>query len=114
MLLSPPSVTSWTILDLECGSIIWALKRLRGYIWSMHFKIYTHHKALTSIVKAGEHNARVQQWSEYVSNFTYTLIYRRAPSTVTPTSSLASRCPQLLLTSLAQTALAVWIFRASF
>ena len=34
-----PSERNWTALDLEAGGIIWALKRLRGYLWSTHFEI---------------------------------------------------------------------------
>eukprot|EP00752_Nemacystus_decipiens_P007106 g6368.t1 len=72
-----PAERNWAVLDLEAGSIVWALKRLRGYRWSTHFEIYTDHQALTSIAKVGEHNARVQRWLEYLSNFSYTLIYRK-------------------------------------
>lgn len=27
----------WTPLDLEAGSIVWALKRVRGYLWETNF-----------------------------------------------------------------------------
>ena len=36
----------WTPLDLEAGSIVWALKRLRGYLWGTKFRIFSNHKAL--------------------------------------------------------------------
>ncbi|CAB1121588.1 unnamed protein product [Ectocarpus sp. CCAP 1310/34] len=68
---------NWTVLDLEAGGIVWAIKRLRGYLWSTKFIIYSDHKALESIGKVGEHNARVQRWLEFLSNFTYTLKYRK-------------------------------------
>ncbi|CAB1117464.1 unnamed protein product [Ectocarpus sp. CCAP 1310/34] len=67
----------WTVLDLEAGGIVWAIKRLRGYLWSTKFIIYSEHKALESIGKVGEHNARVQRWLEFLYNFTYTLKYRK-------------------------------------
>ena len=72
-----PSERNRTALDLEAGGIIWVLKRLRGYLWSIHFEIYTDHRALTSIAKVGEHNARVRRWLEYLSNFSYKMIYRK-------------------------------------
>ena len=31
----------WTPLDLEAGSIVWVLKRLRGYLWGTKFRIYS-------------------------------------------------------------------------
>ena len=30
----------WTPLNLEAGSIIWFIKRLRGYLWGLHFHTY--------------------------------------------------------------------------
>ena len=55
----------WTPLDLEAGSIAWALKRLRGYLWGTKFRISSDYKALESIGKVGNHNARVQRWLEF-------------------------------------------------
>ncbi|CAB1101076.1 unnamed protein product [Ectocarpus sp. CCAP 1310/34] len=72
-----PAERNWTVLDLEAGGIVWAIKRLRGYLWSTKSIIYSDHKALESIGKVGEHNARVQRWLEFLSNFTYTLKYRK-------------------------------------
>ncbi|CAB1114482.1 unnamed protein product [Ectocarpus sp. CCAP 1310/34] len=72
-----PAERNWTVLDLEAGGIVWAIKRLRGYLWLTKFIIYSDHKALESIGKVGEHNARVQRWLEFLSNFTYTLKYRK-------------------------------------
>ena len=66
----------WTPLDLEAGSIVWALKRLRGYLWGTKFRIFSDHKALESIGKVGNHNARVQRWLEFLTAFDYTLEYR--------------------------------------
>ena len=44
---------SWTPLDLQAGSIVWA-------------------------IKVGEHNARVQRWLEFLSAYPYTLEYRKS------------------------------------
>ena len=67
----------WTPLDLEAGSIVWALKRLRGYLWGTKFRIFSDRKALESIGKVGGHNARVQRWLEFLTAFHYTLEYRK-------------------------------------
>lgn len=72
-----PAERNWTVLDLEAGGIIWALRRLLEYLWSTHFEIYTDHQTLTSIAKVNEHDARVQRWLEYLSNFSFALIYRK-------------------------------------
>ncbi len=67
----------WTPLDLEGGSVIWCVKRLRGYLWGTHFHIYTDHKALEHFAKVGENNARVLRWLEFLSAYSYTLEYRK-------------------------------------
>ena len=68
---------SWTPLDLEAVSIVWAIERRRGHLWSTHFQIYSDHKAPENIAKIGEHNARVRRWLEFLSAYTYTLEYRK-------------------------------------
>ena len=67
----------WTPLDLEAGSIVWAFKRLRGYLWGTKFRIISNHKALESISKEGNHDARVQRWLEFLTTFDYTLEHRK-------------------------------------
>ena len=72
-----PSERNWTPLDLEAGSIIWAIKRLRGYLWRNKFRIFSDHQALENIGKVGDHNARVQRWVEFLTAYDYTLEYRK-------------------------------------
>ncbi|CAB1117165.1 unnamed protein product [Ectocarpus sp. CCAP 1310/34] len=43
----------WTPLDLEAGSIVWCIKRLRGYLWGTKFRIFTDHKSLEHFAKWG-------------------------------------------------------------
>ena len=62
---------------MEAGSIFWALNRLRGYLWGTKFRIFSDHKALESIGKVGNHNARVQRWLEFLTAFDYPLEYRK-------------------------------------
>ena len=65
----------WTPLDLEAGSIVRAVKRLRGRLWGTKFRIFSDHKALANIEKVGDHNARVRKWPEHLTVFDYTLEY---------------------------------------
>ena len=51
----------WTPLDLEGGSIVWAIKNLRGYLWGTKVRIVSGRTALESIGKVGDHNARFQR-----------------------------------------------------
>ncbi|CAB1119198.1 unnamed protein product [Ectocarpus sp. CCAP 1310/34] len=67
----------WTPLDLEAGSIVWCIKRLRGYLWGTKFGIFTDHKSLEHFAKMGENNARVQRWLEFLTAYNHTLEYRK-------------------------------------
>ncbi|CAB1107844.1 unnamed protein product [Ectocarpus sp. CCAP 1310/34] len=46
-----PAERNWTVLELEAGGIVWAIKRLRGYLWSTKIIIYSDRKSLESIGK---------------------------------------------------------------
>ena len=46
----------WTPVDLEAGSIVWTIKRLRGHLWGTKFRIFADRKAPESIGKVGNHN----------------------------------------------------------
>lgn len=66
-----------TSLDLEAGSIVWCIKRLRGYLWGTRFQIFADHKSPGHFTKAGENSPRVQRWLEFLTAYTYTLEYRK-------------------------------------
>ena len=83
----------WTPLDLEPpGIIVWAIKRLRGYLWDTKFRIFSDHKDLENVGKVGDHNARVQKWLEYPIAFDYTLEYRKRSAN--GNADFLSRLPQ--------------------
>ena len=82
----------WTPLDLEAGSIVWSIKRLRGYLWGTKFRIFSDHKALESIGKVGDHNARIRKWLEFLTAFDCTLEYRRG--SVNGNADFLSRLPE--------------------
>ena len=51
------SYCHWTPLDLEAGSIICSIKRLRVYLWGANFRNCSDHKALGSLEKRRTHPA---------------------------------------------------------
>ena len=59
----------WTPLDLEAGNIVWAIKRLGGYLWDTMFRIFSDHMALEIIGKVGRPNARAQRWLKFLTAF---------------------------------------------
>ena len=77
---------------MEPGSIVWTLKRLRGHLWGTKFRIFSNHKALESIGRVGNHNARVQRWLEFLTAFDYTLECRKGSAT--GNADFLSRLPE--------------------
>ena len=61
------SESQWTPLDLEAGSIVSGLKRLRGHLCGTMFRIFSDHNELESIGKVGNHCAQVQGWLEFLT-----------------------------------------------
>ena len=84
----------WTPLDCEACSIVWAIKRLRVYLWGTKFIIFWDHKALEENGIVGTHNAQVRRWLEYLTAFDYTLEYRKGSAN--GNADFLSRLPQLL------------------
>ena len=62
---------NWIVLELEVGAIVWAIKCLRPYFFSIPFVIYTDHQALESLNKVGEHHPRVQRWLEFLNAYQF-------------------------------------------
>ena len=77
---------------MQAGSFAWSVKRLGGYLWGTKFRIFSDHKALESIGKVGDHNARVQRWLEVLTAFDYTLEYRKG--SVNGNADFLSRLPE--------------------
>ena len=71
-----PSEQGWTPIENEAGCIVWAIKRLRHYLFLISFDIYTDHLPLTSLLRVGVSNARVQRWVEFLTAHNYRIIHR--------------------------------------
>ena len=59
-----------TPLDLEAGSIVWNIERLRGCLWRTSFCFFSGHTTLESLAKVAERNPR-----EFLTAYRYTLEY---------------------------------------
>ena len=79
---TPDSEKHWISLDLENGNIVWATNRRRGYLSGTKFGIFSDHKGLEIIGIAGDHNARVQRWLEFLTAFDCPLEYCKGMSNI--------------------------------
>ena len=68
---------NWTPMELEAGCIVWSIRRLRRYLFSVFFLIFTDHECLQQISKIGDSKPRIQRWVGFLSAYNYRLSYRR-------------------------------------
>ena len=64
-------------MELEAGCVVWSIRCLRRYLFSVFFLIFTDHECLQQFSKIGESKPRIQRWMEFVSAYNYRLSYRR-------------------------------------
>ena len=72
-----PNEQGWAPIEKEAGCIVWAIKRLRQYLFLIPFKIYTDHLPLTWLIRVGVSNARVQRWMEFLTAYNYRIIHEK-------------------------------------
>ena len=67
----------WSPMEFEAGCVVWSIRRLCRYLFSVFFLIFTDHECLQQISKIGESKPRIQRWMEFLSAYNYRLSYRR-------------------------------------
>ena len=67
---------NWTPMELEAGCVVWSIRRLRRYLFSVFFHVYTDHECLQQISKISETKPRIQRWVEFLFAYSFRLTYR--------------------------------------
>ena len=49
-----PSEKNWNTSELECGALVWAIKKLRVFLCGIPFELYTDHQPLLSFISMSE------------------------------------------------------------
>nr|GEV16142.1 putative reverse transcriptase domain-containing protein [Tanacetum cinerariifolium] len=73
---------NYTTLDLELGSIVFALKIWRHYLYGTKCTVYTDHKSLQHILDQKELNMRQRQWLELLSDYDCDICYHPGKANV--------------------------------
>ncbi|GJZ50614.1 putative reverse transcriptase domain-containing protein [Tanacetum coccineum] len=66
---------NYTTHDLELGSVVFALKIWRHYLYGTKCTVFTDHKSLQHILDQKELNMRHTRWLEYVSEYNCDICY---------------------------------------
>nr|GEV15725.1 putative reverse transcriptase domain-containing protein [Tanacetum cinerariifolium] len=71
-----------TTHDLELGSVVFALKIWRHYLYGTKCTMFTDHKSLQHILDQKELNMRQQRWLEFLSDYDYDIRYHPGKANV--------------------------------
>lgn len=75
---------NYSITELECLAAILCLKRFRGYVEGMTFKIVTDHASLKWLMSLKDLSGRLARWSLSLQAYDFTIEYRKGTANVVP------------------------------
>nr|GEU88209.1 hypothetical protein [Tanacetum cinerariifolium] len=73
---------SYTTHDLELGSVVFALKIWRHYLYGTKYTVFTDHKSLQHILDQKELNMRQRRWLELLSDYNCNICYHPGKTNV--------------------------------
>ncbi|KAI3742534.1 hypothetical protein L1987_60219 [Smallanthus sonchifolius] len=73
---------NYTTDDLELGTIIFALKLWRHYLYGVKFIVFTNHKSLKYIFSHKELNMRQRRWMEVLNDYDCEICYHEGKANV--------------------------------
>ncbi|XP_074819017.1 uncharacterized protein LOC141993377 [Natator depressus] len=65
--------SNWSITEKECYAIVYALEKLRPYVWGRRFHLQTDHAALKWLHTVKETNKKLLRWSLALQDFDFNI-----------------------------------------
>lgn len=81
----------YSITELECLAVVWAVKLFRPYVYGRSFEIVTDHAALKWLMTRPNLAGRLHRWSLVLQEYDFTISYR--PGTTNVVADALSRAP---------------------
>lgn len=75
---------NYTITELECLAAVLSVKRFRGFIEGMEFKVVTDHASLKWLMGQKDLSGRLARWSLKLQGFNFTIEHRKGSANVVP------------------------------
>lgn len=100
--VNSPTVAKYSITDLECAAVVWAVGLFRPYLYGRKFKLITDHAALSWLMKSKDLTGRLHRWALKLQEMDFEIQYR--PGTTNVVADALSRAPVARTASVAVTA----------
>nr|GFB40470.1 putative reverse transcriptase domain-containing protein [Tanacetum cinerariifolium] len=99
---------NYTTHDLELGSVVFALKIWRHYLYETKCIVFTDHKSLQHILDQKELNMRQRRWLELLSDYDCEILYHPGKANVvTDALSRKERIKPLMVRALVMTVMTI-------
>ena len=85
------SEKAWSTIEKEAYAIVYALTKLRPYLFGAKFVIYTDHKPLKALFLSEVKNTKVQRWSSLIAEYAAPIEHYRGKLNVR--ADMLSRIP---------------------
>ena len=83
----------WSTIEREAYAIVYALTKLRPYLFGAQFVIYTDHKPLKALFVGEVRNTKTQRWASLISEYGAPIEYKSGRNNVR--ADMLSRIPQV-------------------
>ena len=67
----------WATIEKEAYAVVYAITKLRPYLYGAFFHVYTDHKPLTSLFTNQMVNTKIQSWAILLAEYGATISYRK-------------------------------------
>ena len=79
--LSGPQLR-WATIEKEAYAVVYAIGKLRPYLYGAQFTIYTDHKPLKSLFTAEMQNTKIQRWAVLLAEYGANIEYRKGKNNI--------------------------------
>ncbi|KAJ1199297.1 hypothetical protein NDU88_003134 [Pleurodeles waltl] len=71
-----PRERRWSAIEREAFAVVWALKKLRPYLFGTHFRVQTDHRPLRWLMQMRGENPKLLRWSISLQGMDFTVEHR--------------------------------------
>ena len=72
----------WATIEKEAYAVVYAISKLRPYLYRAEFTVYTDHKPLTSLFTKEMQNTKIQRWAVLLSEYEAKIQYRQGKNNI--------------------------------